>query len=70
MCFIRTVSTQFLLLTVLGMGFSCLLLTDAKTSRGVILEEGKEDNESTSQVEGPGEPQAPSTSYRNGNYTT
>lgn len=68
MCFIRTASTQLLPLTVLDVGFSRWLVTDANTSGGIILGEGKEDNKSTDQVEDPGDPQQPLSTDRNEVY--
>lgn len=61
MSFIRWVTTQLLPLTVLGTGFSRLLVTDGNLSRGVILGESKEDNKSMGQGEDPGETQETSS---------
>lgn len=61
MSFIRWVTTQLLPLTVLGTGFSRLLVTDENLSRGVILGESKEDNKSMGQGEDPGDPQETSS---------
>lgn len=61
MSIIRRVTTQLLPLTVLGTGFSCLLVTDENLSRGVIVGESKEDNKSMGQGKDPGDPQETSS---------
>lgn len=61
MSFISLVTTQLLPLTVLGTGFSCLLVTDENLRREVILGECKEDNKSLGQGEDPGDPQETSS---------
>lgn len=69
MCFLRTVKcTGFCCWQYWPWVFLCLLVTDANTSRGIILEEGKKTNKSTSQIEDPGDPQEPSSSDRNETY--